>query len=127
MANSRKNIPSYQAQGADECAIEAALSVIGGKWKMCILKHLRVNPLRYGELKRLVDGITEKMLIAQLRELEADGIVNRTMFAEIPPRVEYSLTERGERLNTVFNALEDWGTEFLGGKQQKQCATTLIE
>lgn len=122
MANSRKSISHYQVQGAEECAIEAALSVIGGKWKMCILKNLRVEPLRYSELKRLVPTITEKMLIAQLRELESDGVVYRTMFAEIPPRVEYGLTEQGKRLSIVFDALEDWGTEFLGGKRQSQCS-----
>ena len=80
------------------CGLEAALAVVGGKWKPIVLWHLAGGPRRFGELRRLVTGISEKMLIQQLREMEADGIVARKDFREIPPRVEYSLTEFGVSL-----------------------------
>ena len=80
------------------CGLEAALAVVGGKWKPIVLWQLAQGPRRFGELRRLVTGISEKMLIQQLREMEADGIVARKDFREIPPRVEYSLTEFGVSL-----------------------------
>src|ERR1700733_12824758 len=77
------------------CGLEAALDVVGGKWKPIVLWHLAGGPRRFGELRRLVTGISEKMLIQQLREMQGDGIVDREDFREIPPRVEYSLTTFG--------------------------------
>ena len=77
------------------CGLEAALAVVGGKWKVLVLWHLAPGPRRFGELRRLVEGISEKMLIQQLREMAADGIVARKDFQEIPPRVDYSLTPFG--------------------------------
>ena len=93
------------------CGIGPAFEVIGGKWKAVILWELHEQPRRFGELKRLLPDISEKMLIQQLRELEADGIVVRRDFREIPPRVEYSLTEFGVSLGQALKPLCDWGRE----------------
>ncbi len=90
------------------CGVEAALSVIAGKWKVLILWHLD-EPRRFGELKRRVTGISEKVLIQQLRELECDGVVNRKDFQEVPPKVEYSLTPFGRSLKVALTPLCDWG------------------
>ena len=93
------------------CGLDAAVDIIGGKWKARILWQLHVEHLRFGELRRHVAGISEKMLIQQLRELEADGIVHREVYREVPPRVEYSLTEFGASLNEALIPLGDWGHE----------------
>jgi DNA-binding HxlR family transcriptional regulator len=97
------------------CGLEAALDVIGGKWKIVILWHLNHGPRRFGELKRLVVGITEKMLIQQLRELESDGLVERKAYPEIPPKVEYSLTAMGVSLREALGPLCEWGSKHLEG------------
>ena len=89
--------------------IAATIGVIGGKWKLMILWHLAVKTQRYGELRRSIPGITEKMLIQQLRELEADGIVERTAFPTIPPRVEYAFTDYGRTLFPILKTLCAWG------------------
>ena len=93
------------------CGLEASLSVIGGKWKFLIIWQLAGRPRRFGELRRLVAGVTEKMLIQGLKELEKDGVVSRRDFREIPPKVEYSLTERGLELANVLRPLCEWGAE----------------
>ncbi len=95
------------------CGLEAALAVVGGKWKPIVLWHLAPEARRFGELRRLVTGISEKMLIQQLREMEADGIVARKDFQEIPPRVEYSLTPFGVSLGDALRPLCDWGREHM--------------
>jgi DNA-binding HxlR family transcriptional regulator len=92
------------------CGLEAALVVIGGKWKPLILFHLVSGKRRFGELRRLVAGVSEKMLIQQLRELQADGIVERADFKEIPPKVEYSLTPLGRSLAEALHPLCEWGS-----------------
>ncbi|MFG2617873.1 winged helix-turn-helix transcriptional regulator [Streptomyces sp. NPDC048507] len=99
--------------GADHCGIAAAMSVIDGKWKVSLLWELEQCPRRFGELGRLVPGVSEKVLAAQLRELEADGIVRREVYDEVPPHVEYSLTPLGRELNGALAALGKWGTENL--------------
>lgn len=91
------------------CAVEIALNVIGGKWKGVVLYHLSFSTLRFSELKRKMPGITQRMLTKQLRELEADGIVNRTIYPEVPPRVEYNLTELGKSLEPIIGELLNWG------------------
>lgn len=94
------------------CPVEYTLSIIGGKWKTVILWHLSNNEvLRYGELKRLVNGITHKTLSTQLKELEADGLINRKEYYQIPPKVEYSLTEKGKGLMPILRALCEWGSK----------------
>jgi DNA-binding HxlR family transcriptional regulator len=92
------------------CPVEAAIDVIGGKWKAVILWWLHQRTWRFAELRRQIPGITEKMLTQQLRELEADGIVSRQVHATVPPRVEYSLTEYGESLKRALEAICEWGS-----------------
>lgn len=94
------------------CGIGPAFAVIGGKWKAVILWELNGVTRRFGELKRLVPGITEKMLIQQLRELVADGLVSRVDMATVPPHVEYSLTPLGVSLNTALGPLAKWGLRY---------------
>jgi DNA-binding HxlR family transcriptional regulator len=96
----------------DDCGFNLALNVIGGKWKSTILWELHVKPRRFGELSRLIPGITEKMLMQQLREMEGHGIVLRTVFPEAPPRVQYSVTEFGLTLNDAVSAMAHWGKRF---------------
>lgn len=94
------------------CGIDTAMAVIGGKWKVLILWALHEYPhRRFGELRRVLPGITEKVLASHLRELEADGVVHRVSYDEVPPRVEYSLTEDGMRLNDALQPLSAWGRE----------------
>jgi DNA-binding HxlR family transcriptional regulator len=95
------------------CGLEAALDVVGGKWKPIVLWHLAPGARRFGELRRLVTGISEKMLIQELREMQRDGIVAREDFREIPPRVEYSLTPFGISLQEALKPLCAWGTEHI--------------
>ena len=96
------------------CPVRTTLNVLGGKWKLLILSYLLAEPRRYGELRRLMPEITEKMLIQELRELETDGIVARTVHQTVPPRVDYSLTEQGQRVQPLFGELVGWGLQYLG-------------
>ncbi|GHI07922.1 transcriptional regulator [Streptomyces cellostaticus] len=110
-------MPIGRRPGAYVCGIDAAMDVIGGKWKVLILWALHERPHRFGELRRQLPGVTEKVLAAQLRELESDGIVHREEYDEVPPRVEYSLTGRGALLNEALAPLGVWGREHvLGGE-----------
>lgn len=93
------------------CGLDAAIDVMGGKWKGLILFWLDEGPLRFGELRRTVAGISERMLILQLRELEANGLVHREVHQQVPPKVEYSLTEFGRSLITALTPLGEWGEE----------------
>jgi DNA-binding HxlR family transcriptional regulator len=90
---------------------EVTISVVGGKWKILILCRLQHGIARFGELRKVIPGITQTMLTQQLRELEEDGVLQRKIFAEIPPRVEYSLTKFGQSLAQAFGPLCQWGTE----------------
>ena len=94
------------------CAVEVTLSVMGGTWKPVILFHLLPGKKRFGELGRIIGGITQRMLTLQLRELEEAGIVERTVYAEVPPRVDYALTELGRSLQPVLIAMRNWGTAY---------------
>ncbi|MDB5527405.1 MAG: transcriptional regulator [Devosia sp.] len=95
------------------CGLDAALAVIGGKWKLLILFHLAHGTRRYGELRRAVGSVSDKMLIQQLKELHADGVIDRLDFKEIPPKVEYSLTAFGITLAKALAPLCVWGTEHM--------------
>jgi DNA-binding HxlR family transcriptional regulator len=95
------------------CGLEAALDIVDGKWKPLILRSIRTQPLRFGELRRAVVGISEKMLIQDLRELEVDGIVSRKDHREVPPRVEYSLTPFGVTLIEALLPLGQWGMKYI--------------
>lgn len=94
------------------CSVEAAIEAIGGKWKGIILYHLS-STKRFNELGKLMPAITQRMLTKQLRELENDGIVHRKVYAEVPPKVEYSLTEFGKTLQPILKELENWGNVYL--------------
>ncbi|MEH6375581.1 helix-turn-helix domain-containing protein [Streptomyces sp. KLMMK] len=96
-----------------QCGIDAAIDVVDGKWKVLILWALDERARRFGETKRLLPGISEKVLAQQLRELEADGIVHREVYDQVPPKVEYSLTEQGRSLNAALAPLGTWGKERL--------------
>jgi DNA-binding HxlR family transcriptional regulator len=89
------------------------LELIGGRWKTLILFNLQKKPMRFSELRRSLPGVTEKMLTQQLRELEADNLLTRTVYAEVPPRVEYSLTDLGKSLWPVMNNIAQWGISVM--------------
>jgi DNA-binding HxlR family transcriptional regulator len=96
------------------CEKELTLSVIGGKWKMLILWHLgKSGTKRFGELKTLMAGITQRMLVSQLRELEDDRIVHREIYPVVPPKVEYSLTELGQSLMPILDSMYEWGKNYM--------------
>lgn len=95
--------------GGPGCPVEGTLELIDGKWKGVVLYHLLSGTLRFNELRRLLKNCTQRMLTNQLRELEADGLVHREIYAQVPPKVEYSLTARGRSLEPVIRALKDWG------------------
>lgn len=94
------------------CPVEATLELIGGKWKGIVLYYLLDGRLRFSELKRRIGCVTQRMLTKQLRELEAGGLVNRIVYAEVPPRVEYELTEAGMSLKPIVNLLKTWGETY---------------
>ncbi|MDI3423095.1 winged helix-turn-helix transcriptional regulator [Streptomyces luteolus] len=94
------------------CGIDAALDVVSGKWKGLVLWDLHAHGIRrFAELRRALPGVSEKMLTQHLRQMEEDGLVHRTVYAEVPPRVEYGLTEAGEALNEALQPLGEWGLE----------------
>ncbi|MFA9288970.1 MAG: winged helix-turn-helix transcriptional regulator [Weeksellaceae bacterium] len=92
--------------------VKTTLDVIGGKWKPLILWLLKDKTLRFNELYKAINGITQKMLTQQLRELEADQIVKRTVYPEVPPKVEYSVTEFGKTLQPIFKLMDEWGENY---------------
>jgi len=95
------------------CPVEAAIDIIGGKWKPVILWHIKDKPMRFNEIRSSLPSITQGMLTRQLRELEEDKVVNRKVFAEVPPRVEYSLTNFGLTIIPILNDLCEWGKTYL--------------
>lgn len=102
------------------CPAEITLAVIGGRWKTLLLYHLFQGVKRFSELQRATNGITQKMLTQQLREMERDGLVHREVYAEVPPKVEYSLTPLGQTLEPVVHAMCDWGAKYGQGQIDNQ-------
>ena len=100
------------------CPLEATIDLIDGKWKCLILWHLGNSVLRFGQLQRMMPAVTQKMLTQQLRDLERDGLLKRQAYAEIPPRVEYELTELGQSLLPILSSMCDWGTHYLTARGQ---------
>ncbi|AEI49162.1 winged helix-turn-helix transcriptional regulator [Runella slithyformis] len=97
----------------ESCPVTATMKVLGGKWKPILINAIYLTaPARFGELKRSVVGITQSMLTQQLRELEDDGLISRKIYAEIPPRVEYTLTEFGLTLSPIMQSMAKWGEEY---------------
>ena len=97
------------------CPVATTVSLIGSKWKLLILRNLLVRPWRFNELKKDLNGISQKVLTDSLRSMEADGLIIRTVFPEVPPHVEYSLSELGESMRPVITSMEQWGLAY---KQQ---------
>jgi DNA-binding HxlR family transcriptional regulator len=94
------------------CGVTSTVELIGGKWKTVVLYHLMDEPRRFSELQRKLTGVTQRMLTLQLRELEADGLVHRKVYPQVPPKVEYSLTELGQSLETIIRAMLAWGENY---------------
>jgi len=97
------------------CAVEALMDAIGGRWKPVILYHLMGGTRRFGEFRRLVPGVSQRMLTQHLRELERDGLVHREVYREVPPRVEYSLTARGRTMEPLLHQMNEWAAVHLVG------------
>lgn len=94
------------------CPVATTVNLIGSKWKLLILRNILTGPKRFSELQRALDGISQKVLTDSLRSMEKDSIIIRTVYAEVPPRVEYSLSEIGESMRPIINAMEDFGHEY---------------
>ena len=101
------------------CPVETTLTLIGDKWKVLILRDLMPGTKRFGELKKSVGNVSQKVLTAQLRAMEESGLVNRKVYAEVPPRVEYSLTELGKSLKPILDSMRAWGEDY---KKQQELA-----
>ncbi|KRK50920.1 transcriptional regulator [Companilactobacillus kimchii DSM 13961 = JCM 10707] len=110
---------AFMKQAIYNIGVEDTMRIIGGKWKPIILCHLKHGIMRTGELRRAIPNITQKMLTQQLRELEDDGIINRKVYSQIPPKVEYSLTDYGESLNKILEDLCVWGEKDIERRKQK--------
>ena len=95
------------------CSVEAAISLIDGKWKCVVLHHLLGGTARFNDIRRRIAGVTPRMLTTQLRELELDGLVIRTVYAQVPPKVEYRVSDLGKSLEPIILALKEWGTDHM--------------
>lgn len=102
-----------------ECPVATTVALIGSKWKLLILRNLLARPWRFNELKRDLAGISQKMLTDSLRSMEADGIITRTVYPEVPPRVEYALSELGESIRPVIRSMEEWGKAYKQNNQEE--------
>ena len=99
------------------CPVATTVALIGSKWKLLIMRNLLARPWRFNELKRDLEGISQKVLTDSLRSMEADGIITRTVYPEVPPRVEYALSDLGESMRPIIQSMEEWGTAY---KKQKE-------
>ena len=95
-----------------ECPVATTVSIIGSKWKLLIIRNLLDRPWRFNELKKDLEGISQKVLTDALRSMEEDGIITRTVYPEVPPRVEYALSELGESMRPILDAMKDWGMAY---------------
>ena len=98
------------------CPVATTVSLIGSKWKLLIMRDLLTRPWRFNELRRDLDGISQKVLTDSLRSMEADGLLVRTVFPEVPPRVEYALSPLGESMRPIIKSMEDWGKAYKNGQ-----------
>ena len=99
------------------CPVATTVQMIGSKWKLLIMRNLLQRPWRFNELKKDMEGISQKVLTDSLRSMEADGIITRTVYPEVPPRVEYALSDLGESMRPIMDAMEIWGTEYKKSKE----------
>lgn len=97
------------------CPVATTVDLIGNKWKVLIIRELLKGTYRFNELHKSIEGISQKVLTENLRKLEADGIIDRTVYAEVPPKVEYSLSELGDTLRPIIEAMREWGADYLNG------------
>lgn len=95
-----------------DCPVATTVQLIGSKWKLLIIRNLLVRPWRFNELQKSLEGISQKVLTDSLRSMESDGIITRTVFPEVPPRVEYALSDLGESMRPIMDAMENWGTNY---------------
>ena len=95
-----------------ECPVATTVQLIGSKWKLLIMRNLLQRPWRFNELKKDLDGISQKVLTDSLRSMEEDGIITRTVYPEVPPRVEYALSDVGESMRPILTAMQEWGTNY---------------
>lgn len=95
-----------------ECPVATTVSLIGSKWKLLIMRNLLARPWRFNELQKSLEGVSQKVLTDSLRSMEADGIIVRTVYPEVPPRVEYSLSELGESMRPIIKSMEEWGLDY---------------
>jgi len=116
----RRKYDDCDYDGDRACAVEAFLDALGGRWKGMILFHLLPGTRRFGELRKTLPGVTQRMLTTQLRELEKDEIVARKVYAEVPPRVEYSLTPLGRKLSPILALMAEWGDEYMLRYEEKR-------
>jgi DNA-binding HxlR family transcriptional regulator len=105
------------AKDLPACPVETTLMLIGDKWKVLILRDLLPGTKRFGELKKSIGSVSQKVLTAQLRAMEESGLLTRTVYAEVPPRVEYTLTDMGKSLKPILDAMGDWGQEYKASLQ----------
>lgn len=98
------------------CPVETTLTLIGDKWKVLIQRDLRGGTKRFGELRRSLSGISQKVLTSNLRDMESNGLISREVFPEVPPRVEYALTDLGESMTPILDAMASWGEEYKAGR-----------
>ena len=101
-----------------DCPVATTVSLLGSKWKLLILRNLMARPWRFNELRRDLNGISQKVLTDSLRSMEADGLVVRTVYPEVPPRVEYALSPLGRSMQPIISAMEKWGTEYKNSLEQ---------
>ena len=99
-----------------ECPVATTVQLIGNKWKLLIIRNLLVRPWRFNELQKSLDGISQKVLTDNLRSMETDGIITRTVYAEVPPRVEYALSPLGEPMRPILNSMQAWGEAYKRGQ-----------
>ena len=95
-----------------ECPVATTVQLIGSKWKLLILRNLLLRPWRFNEVKKDLNGISQKVLTDSLRSMEEDGLITRTVYAEVPPRVEYALSDLGETIRPILSAMQEWGKDY---------------
>lgn len=110
--NIKRGITLLTKEELPVCPVATTVQLIGSKWKLLIIRNLRARPWRFNELRKDLEGISQKVLTDSLREMEADGIITRTVYPEVPPRVEYALSPLGETLGPILDAMAQWGNDY---------------
>lgn len=108
-----RGTPMLTKEEMPACPVATTVQLIGSKWKLLIIRNLLQRPWRFNELRRDLEGISQKVLTDSLRSMEEDGIITRTVYPEVPPRVEYALSDLGESMRPIMNAMEEWGKNYL--------------